>query len=150
MTNRPDIHHGNRRPATGRRLYPLLLAWLAVSGAVAAPGDDYLKAIRDEVKDLNAPEGVDRGDSTTLPPFLDTPPSPPPPPAPPPMPRPGPAVEGQTREQFEHSLRAVYPGSFYLLRKLPAGAQQDVLHEYEQTGDLLRIRQMIMDLARNQ
>lgn len=57
--------------------------------------------------------------------------------------------EAEAIMQFQESLRTTYPGSYYLLRRLPEAEKREVFLEYRASGDIVRVRNMILQFVRS-
>jgi hypothetical protein len=57
--------------------------------------------------------------------------------------------ETESIDQFEQILRSTYPGSYYLMKKLPEEARQSIYQEYLHSGDMERVRDLIVKRALN-
>jgi hypothetical protein len=124
-----------------------LLFWLT-AGATAAglggtpvraqdPGDGYLDAIRQEVRELDGGGGpAGTGGS----PVRASEPAPPP----------GAEPADASQAAFEADLRQAFPGSYILYRKLSDQNKAQVLDGYRETGNLATVRERILELLRTQ
>lgn len=129
----------------------LLLSLNAVTANIAAEQDDYLKAIQQEV------QGLDQSDASSPAPTSTSAPVNSPLPATASVPYVpyksvrSSATKGgvESPSQFEQTLRSAYPGSYFLMRKLPGEERKAVYQEFLDSGDLARVRQMIVELARS-
>lgn len=149
----PAHCHGEPRDngtRTGNRVIAcfacLLLCTVTWSGAVQAIEDDYLKAIQAEIGDMDdedSPAGAEDaapGVNNDVSPARSYP---------------GNSLEIRktvnrvdSMDEFEQLLHNAFPGSYFLMKKLPADEQQAVYKEFLRSRSLPLARQMIVELAR--
>lgn len=120
---------------------PVLAACLGLCLALhpresPAQEDDYLDAIRQEVMGLGAKQSNEPAGEAVKPPNTEGT-----------EPDDEPMDLSDPRVEFENLVHEEFPGSFFLYKKLAEVQRQKIFVEYQETGDLDKVRRSILEFA---